>query len=39
MSCITITFGDCSENHSGMEKNGTMSEMGYTCEDLDIISL
>ena len=20
MSCITITFGDCSENHVGMEK-------------------
>jgi len=38
MSCITITFGDCSENHAGMEKNGNISEIGYTRDDLDIIS-
>ena len=38
MSCITITFGDCSENHVGMEQIGNISEKGYTSEDLDIIS-
>jgi len=38
MSCITITFGDCSENHVGMEQIGTISEKGYTSEDLDMIS-
>tara|TARA_Y100000389_G_scaffold204941_2_gene261052 strand:+ start:2350 stop:3096 length:747 start_codon:yes stop_codon:yes gene_type:complete len=38
MSCITITFGDCSENHPGMEKNGTISDVGYTSNDLDLIS-
>ena len=38
MACITITFGDCSENHVGMKKNGTISEKGYKSEDLDIIS-
>ena len=38
MSCITITFGDCSENHAGMEQIGTISEIGYSSEDLDMIS-
>ena len=38
MSCITITFGDCSENHVGMEKIGDISDIGYTSKDLDNIS-
>ena len=38
MSCITITFGDCSENHVGMEQIGNMSDIGYTSDDLDIIT-
>ena len=38
MSCITITFGDCSENHVGMEQIGTISEIGYSSDDLDTIS-
>ena len=38
MTCITITFGDCSENHVGMEKIGTMSENGYNSNNLDTIS-
>ena len=38
MPCITITFGDCSENHVGMEKIGDISDIGYTSEDLDNIS-
>ena len=38
MACITITFGDCSENNVGMEKIGTISDIGYTSKDLDIVS-
>ena len=38
MTCITITFGDCSENHVGMEKIGIISEVWYTSDDLDTIS-
>ena len=38
MTCITITFGDCSENHVGMEKIGNISEVGYNSNDLDNIS-
>jgi hypothetical protein len=38
MPCITITFGDCSENHVGMEKIGDISDIGYTSKDLDKIS-
>jgi hypothetical protein len=38
MTCITITFGDCSENNVGMEKIGNMSENGYTSNELNIIS-
>ena len=38
MSCITITFGDCSENHVGMEQIGTISETGYSSMDLDVIA-
>ena len=38
MSCITITFGDCSENHVGMEQIGKMASIGYSSDDLDMIS-
>jgi hypothetical protein len=38
MPCITITFGDSSENHVGMVKNGTISDNGYNSNDLDKIS-
>ena len=36
-SCITLTFCECSENHVGMEKNGSLSEKGYSSLDLDNI--
>ena len=35
MSCITLTFCDCSENHVGMEQNGSKSSRGYSSSDLD----
>tara|TARA_Y100000591_G_scaffold247537_1_gene218635 strand:- start:822 stop:1568 length:747 start_codon:yes stop_codon:yes gene_type:complete len=38
MSCIAITFGDCSENHVGMEKMGNISAIGYSSKDLDKIA-
>ena len=38
MTCITITFGDRSENHAGMEKIGQAAIRGYNSEDLDSIS-
>jgi hypothetical protein len=31
---ITITFGECAENHKGMEMLGTVAEEGFTIEDL-----
>lgn len=34
MDAITLTFGDCMENHAGMQKLGEMSERGYSYEDL-----
>ena len=36
-STITITFGDCAENHVGMEKYGTLVEQGqgYTVAELE----
>ena len=34
-SCITLTFCECSENHVGMEKNGTLASQGYSSKDLD----
>lgn len=34
MDAITLTFGDCMENHAGMQKVGTMSSHGYTYDDL-----
>jgi hypothetical protein len=33
--CITLTFGDCAENHVGMQKIGTLSSNGFTRKDLD----
>eukprot|EP01084_Bolivina_argentea_P091589 164856_1 len=33
-STISITFGDVSENHVGMEKNGEMAEEGFNINDL-----
>lgn len=34
MDSITLTFGDCMENHVGMQKVGTLSENGYSLVDL-----
>ncbi len=34
MDAITLTFGDCMENHAGMQKIGTQSEHGYTLENI-----
>ena len=31
---ITLTFGDCAENHNGMQKIGTQVKTGFTLEDL-----
>jgi hypothetical protein len=31
---ITITFGDCAENHVGMQKIGHMSKNGFSVQDL-----
>ncbi len=31
---ITLTFGDCMENHVGMQKIGTLSENGYSLVNL-----
>lgn len=36
-TCITITFGECSENHVGMKQNGKISENGFNSDDLDRI--
>lgn len=36
-SCITLTFCECSENHVGMEKNGKLSSVGYSADDLDSV--
>ena len=35
MDAITLTFGDCMENHAGMQKVGEMSSNGFSFEDLD----
>ena len=31
---ITITFGECAENHKGMQMIGTLAEKGFTHNDL-----
>jgi hypothetical protein len=33
METITITFGDCAENHVGMQKIGTIAKNGYSLEN------
>lgn len=35
MDAITLTFGDCMENHAGMQKLGKMSSHGFNFKDLD----
>ena len=32
---ITLTFGDCAENHNGMQKIGKMANNGLTLEELN----
>lgn len=32
---ITLTFGDCAENHIGMQQIGELSSNGYSLEDLE----
>ena len=32
---ITITFGDCAENHKGMQMIGKEADRGYTIQDLE----
>jgi hypothetical protein len=34
MDAITLTFGDCMENHVGMQKVGELAPTGYSLEDL-----
>ncbi len=34
---ITLTFGDCAENHVGMQIIGTMDNKGYSKKDMDKI--
>lgn len=34
MKTITITFGDCGENHVGMQKIGEQCNKGFTLDDL-----
>jgi hypothetical protein len=34
---ITLTFGDCAENHVGMQIIGTMDDKGYSKKDMDEI--
>jgi hypothetical protein len=34
MDAFTLTFGDCMENHVGMQKIGFMSKNGFSLEDL-----
>lgn len=31
---FTLTFGDCAENHTGMQKIGNISNQGFTVKDL-----
>jgi hypothetical protein len=35
--CYTITFGDCAENSIGMEQIGSISDKGYTDDELCLI--
>lgn len=36
--CITITYGDCAENHVGMEKLGKLRESGLSHEELHAVA-
>ena len=36
MSCITITFGDCAENHKGMQVIGNSADNGYDVQVLEL---
>ena len=31
---VTLTFGDCAENHVGMEQIGERSEVGFNLKEL-----
>jgi glutaredoxin len=31
---LLFTFGDCAENHVGMQKLGELSKDGMSCDDL-----
>ena len=33
-TAITITFGDCAENHKGMQIIGKFADCGFTTEEL-----
>ena len=35
---ITLTFGDCAENHVGMQKLGELAKNGFSLEDLKTIT-
>jgi hypothetical protein len=35
MSCITLTFAECGENHVGMEQIGVRGEKGFSFEDME----
>lgn len=37
MDAITLTFGDCMENHVGMQKVGEISDHGFNLQDFKII--
>ena len=32
---VTLTFGDCAENHRGMQSLGQMAQKGITNEELE----
>ena len=31
---ITLTFGECAENHTGMQRIGSSGRRGFTCDEL-----
>ena len=34
-STITLTFGDCAENHVGMQQIGAISDTGFAIQELE----
>jgi len=34
MDAFTLTFGDCMENHVGMQKVGSIADKGFSKKDL-----